>query len=86
MARRIDPHVHFRVPGQNDLFWMVDAIKPALSHTFLPPDVKKHFDRHNIEGVVKVQAGRSEWHKYRGAGGRTHSRGQPPRSISAMRS
>lgn len=59
MARRIDPHVHFWVPGKNDLFWMVDAIKPALNHTFLPPDVKKHLDRNNIEGVVKVQAGRT---------------------------
>ena len=59
MARRIDPHVHFWVPGENDLFWMVDAIKPALNHTFLPPDVKKHLERNSIEGVVKVQAGRT---------------------------
>ena len=59
MARRIDPHVHFWIPGQNDLFWMTDAIKPALYHTFLPPDVKKHIDRHDIVGVVKVQAGRT---------------------------
>ena len=59
MARRIDPHVHFWVPGRNDLFWMTDDIKPALYHTFLPPDAKKPLDRHNIEGVVKVQAGRT---------------------------
>ncbi len=59
MARRIDPHVHFWVPGENDLSWMVDAIKPALNHTFLPPDVKEHLDRNNIEGVVKVQAGQT---------------------------
>ena len=38
---------------------MVDSIKPALNHTFLPPNVKEHLDRNNIEGVVKVQAGRT---------------------------
>ena len=59
MARRIDAHVHFWVPGQNDLFWMTDPIKPTLAHTFLPEHVKPYLDRHSIEGVIKVQAGRT---------------------------
>ena len=57
MARRIDPHVHFWVPGINDLSWMPDDIKPVLYHSFLPQDAKQHIDQHNIEGVIKVQAG-----------------------------
>lgn len=59
MARRIDPHVHFWVPGQNDLFWMVDALKPTLGRPFLPEDLKPHLDLHGIDGVIKVQAGRT---------------------------
>ena len=57
MARRIDPHVHFWVPGINDLAWMSNDIKPVLYHSFLPQDAKQHIDQHNIEGIIKVQAG-----------------------------